>query len=789
MPDPIPVRSECPIRRRARSRAQRVAGPAIPLAALLAAASAHAGAPAPDPAAGHRSVTLGTPAPAPRPLAGGGEPPAGDGYRLWLRYLPVGGEWRARYRRSASELVGAAPSPTLRAAQAELLRGLRGLLAAPPPLAGEVTRDGAILFGTPASSASVRRLPLDLPRVGAQGYIIRTVRIHGHRATVIAGNTDIGVLYGAFRFLRLLQTRAPIGHLAIASSPKIRRRVLDHWDNLDGSVERGYAGDSIWKWQSLPRHLSPRYTDYARACASIGINGAVLNNVNATPFILTSLYLRKVAAIAGVLRPYGIRVYLSVPFSEPVALGKLKSADPLDPQVRAWWRGKIAAVYREIPDFGGFLMKANSEGQPGPEDYGRTQAQGANLLARALAPHGGIVMWRAFVYSTSAHAEDRAKQAYDTFKPLDGRFADNVLVQVKNGPIDFQPREPFHPLFGAMPHTNLMLELEVTKEYLGQQTSIVYLGPLFEEALRSDTWARGRGSTVARVIDGSLYGERLTAIAGVANIGSDRNWCGSIFNQANWYVFGRLAWNPDLSARRIAEEWVRMTFSNDPRFVAPVVKLMMGSREAAVDYMTPLGLASQMAAGTHFGPGPWVAPGKGMPPDWSSTYYSRADAQGIGFDRTSSGSDALAEYAPHVAAKLGNLATCPEDLLLWFHHLSWDYRLRSGHTLWQSLILHYDRGVEWVQAARRTWGGLSRYVDPGRYRLTADFLAIQLQDAEWWRDASIAYFESISQRPLPAGAAPPPDTLAQYEAFCIPYVEGSPGARPACPPADVTVPR
>jgi alpha-glucuronidase len=789
MPAPIPVRSECPIRRRGRRRAQRVAGPAIPLAALLAAASAHAGAPAPTRAAGHPAVTLGTPAAAPRPLGGGGEPPAGGGYRLWLRYLPVGGEWRARYRRSASELVGAAPSPTLRAAQAELLRGLRGLLAAPPPLAGEVTRDGAILFGTPASSASVRRLPLDLPRVGAQGYIIRTVRIHGHRATVIAGNTDIGVLYGAFRFLRLLQTRAPIGHLAIASSPKIRRRVLDHWDNLDGSVERGYAGDSIWKWQSLPRHLSPRYSDYARACASIGINGAVLNNVNATPFILTSLYLRKVAAIAGVLRPYGIRVYLSVPFSEPVALGQLKSADPLDPQVQAWWRAKIAAVYREIPDFGGFLMKANSEGQPGPEDYGRTQAQGANLLARALAPHGGIVMWRAFVYSTSAHSEDRAKQAYDTFKPLDGRFADNVLVQVKNGPIDFQPREPFHPLFGAMPHTNLMLELEVTKEYLGQQTSIVYLGPLFEEALRSDTWARGRGSTVARVIDGSLYGERLTAIAGVANIGSDRNWCGSIFNQANWYVFGRLAWNPDLSARRIAEEWVRMTFTNDPRFVAPVVKLMMGSREAAVDYMTPLGLASQMAAGTHFGPGPWVAPGKGMPPDWSSTYYSRADAQGIGFDRTSSGSDALAEYAPHVAAKLGNLATCPEDLLLWFHHLSWDYRLRSGHTLWQSLVLHYDRGVEWVNAARRTWGGLSGYVDPGRYRLTADFLAIQLQDAKWWRDASIAYFESISHRPLPAGAAPPPDTLAHYEAFCIPYVEGSPAARPACPPADVTVPR
>ncbi|HJS92581.1 MAG TPA: alpha-glucuronidase family glycosyl hydrolase [Steroidobacteraceae bacterium] len=719
--------------------------------------------------------------------------PSEDGYRLWLRYVPVRGAWLTAYRGSATELAGVASSPTLRAAQAELLRGLTGMLGRMPARAGAVTQDGAIVFGTPASSTLVRSLPLALAialgRVGDQGYIIRSVLIDGHRTTVIAGNTDLGVLYGAFRFLRLLQTRAPIAHLAVASSPKIRRRVLDHWDNLDGTVERGYAGDSLWKWQSLPEHLSPRYTDYARACASIGINGAVLNNVNASPFILTPLYLHKVAALAGVFRPYGIRVYLSVPFSAPVSLGKLKSADPLDPGVRAWWAAEVAAIYREIPDFGGFLMKANSEGQPGPQDYGRTQAEGANLLARALAPHGGIVMWRAFVYSTGAQSEDRARQAYDTFKPLDGQFADNVLVQVKNGPIDFQPREPFHPLFGAMPHTHVMLELEVTKEYLGQRTSFVYLGPLFEEALRADTWARGAGSTVARVIDGSLYGQRLTGIAGVANIGSDRNWCGSIFNQANWYVFGRMAWNPDLSARAIAEEWVKMTFSSDPRFVEPVVKLMLGSREAAVDYMTPLGLASQMAAGTHFGPGPWVAPSSGMPADWSSTYYSRADASGIGFDRTSTGSDAVGQYSPQVGARFASLATCPQDLLLWFHHLSWDYRLRSGRTLWNSLLLHYDRGVAWVRNARRTWRGLSGYIDPRRYRLTADFLTIQLKDAEWWRDASIAYFESISRRPLPAGVAPPPDTLAHYEAFCIPYVEGSPAAAPACPPDDAAVPR
>ena len=727
--------------------------------------------------------------------------PAEDGYRLWLRYVPVHAAWLSRYRAAATALVGASAnphaaadvshglSPTLRAAQEELQRGLTGLLGAPLREATDVTQDGAILFGTPRSSSLVKGLPLDLPRLGAQGYLIRTVTIHGHRAIVIAANTDVGVLYGAFGFLRLLQTRAPIDHVDIATSPGFSRRVLDHWDNLNGSIERGYAGDSLWKWESLPEHLSPRYTDYARACASIGINGTVLDNVNATSFILTPFYLRKVAALAGVMRPYGIRVYLSVPFSAPVALGHLETADPLDPRVQAWWAAKVAEIYREIPDFGGFLMKANSEGQPGPEDYGRTQAQGADLLARALAPHGGIVMWRAFVYTTGAHSEDRARQAYDTFKPLDGRFADNVLVQVKNGPIDFQPREPFHPLFGAMPHTNLMLELQVSKEYLGQRTSIVYLGPLFEEALRDDTWAKGAGSTVARVTDGSLYGEPLTAIAGVANTGSDRNWCGSIFNQANWYAFGRLAWNPGLSARAVADEWVKMTFSSDPRFVAPVVKMMMGSREAAVDYMTPLGLASQMAAGTHFGPGPWVAPAKGMPPDWSSTYYSRADTHGIGFDRTATGSNAVAEYSPHVAAQFGNPATCPDDLLLWFHHLSWDYRMPSGQTLWDSLVLHYDRGVAAVKEARRTWETLSPYVDSQRYRLTADFLAVQEKDAEWWRDASIAYFQSISHRPLPAGVGAPPDTLAHYEAFCIPFVEGSPSPRAECPTADVAVPR
>ena len=714
---------------------------------------------------------------------------ANDGYRIWLRYVSVHGAWLHRYRRSASELVpGRARSPTLSAATEELERGLSGMLGRPVPSEPAITRNGAIVLGTPHGTPLLRSLHLGLRTLGKQGYLIRTLQIHGHRVTVIAGNTDVGVLYGVFRFLRQMQTRQPLEPLAIASRPKIRHRVLDFWDNLNGSVERGYAGDSIWKWRELPEYLSPRYIDFARACASVGINGVVLNNVNASPWIVTPLYLAKVAALANVLRPYGIRVYLTVPFSAPITVGKLSSADPLDPAVQAWWRTKVAEIYRAVPDFGGFLMKADSEGEPGPENYGRTQAQGANLLARALAPYHGIVMWRAFVYSTNPHSEDRVRQSYDIFKPLDGKFDRNVIVQVKNGPLDFQPREPFHPLFGAMPHTHLMLELEITKEYLGQQTSLVYLGTLYEEVLRADTWARGPGSTVARVIDGSLYGQHDTAIAGVANIGSDRNWCGSIFNQSNWYVFGRLAWNPDASARTIAAQWVRMTFTNAAGFVRPVVRMMMGSREAVVDYSDPLGLASQMA-GTHYGPGPWIAPSKHLPPDWSDTYYSRANAEGIGFDRTASGSDAVAQYAPHVAAEFASLKHCPENLLLWFHHVPWTYRLASGHTVWDSLVLHYVRGVAAVKRMRSTWRGLSRYVDPRRFQLTSAFLTIQVHEAQWWRDASIAYFQSISHLPLPPGVAPPPDSLKAYEAFCIPYLEGTPGTGAACPPDDAPVPR
>jgi alpha-glucuronidase len=705
---------------------------------------------------------------------------AEDGYDLWLRYRPLESQWVGPFKHAATQLVGDAGSPTLQAARSELTRGLSGLLGSAPRSVQRVTQDGAIVFGTPQSSPFIAHMGLKPQSAARESYVIRSVVIDGHHATVIAANDDIGVLYGAFQFLRLLQTHQGLEQLNVSSSPQIQLRLLNHWDNLDGSVERGYAGASIWDWQKLPDYLDPRYTDYARACASVGINGTVLNDVNASAFSLTSLYLRKAAALANVFRPYGLRVYLSARFTAPIEIGGLKTADPLDPLVRAWWRAKADAIYRYIPDFGGFLIKANSEGQPGPQDYQRSHADGANVLAEALAPHGGIVIWRAFVYSHE-QPDDRAKQAYTEFTPLDGKFRDNVLLQVKYGPIDFQPREPFHPLFGAMPHTPLMLELQLTKEYLGFATHLVYLGPLWEEILESDTYVRGKDSTVRKVIDGSLHGYARTGIAGVANIGADRNWSGSHFDQANWYAFGRLAWDPTLKSSAIAEEWVRMTFSNDAAFVEPVVAMMMGSREAVVNYMTPLGLHHQMAQGHHYGPGPWVAGGPNA--DWTSIYYNRADAQGIGFDRTASGSNAVSQYAPEVAAEFGSLERTPETLLLWFHHLPWDYRMTSGRSLWDELVRHYSSGVQSVAEMRKVWARLAAYVDPQRYEQVAAFLAIQEQEAKWWRDASIAYFQSLSHRPLPEDFAAPEHSLQYYEALCFPVVPGDPGGQsPPCRP-------
>ena len=693
--------------------------------------------------------------------------PNEDGYDLWLRYRPMNAADVARYAPHAVAIVSAGKSPTLTVASDELHRGLSGLLGHDVPVSGEAG-NGAVVIGTAGEVAAW--VKVDTSAVGDEGFVIRTVG--GKRPlTVITGNTDKGVLYGVFRYLRLIQTRQPVDALDITDAPKVKLRVMDHWDNLTGTIERGYAGFSIFDWWRLPDLVDPRLTDYARAEASIGVNGVVLNNVGAKSDSLTRDYLLKTAAIARVFRPYGIKVYLSARWTSPMELGGLKTADPLDPAVGQWWKDKADEIYGIIPDFGGFLVKANSEGQPGPGDYGRTHAQGANVLAAALKPHGGVVMWRAFVYSEK-DATDRAKQAYNEFKPVDGQFADNVLLQIKNGPIDFQPREPFHPLFGAMPQTNEMLEVQLTKEYLGQATHLVYLGPLFQEALHSDTFAKGKGSTVARVIDGSLDHHSLTGMAGVSNVGDDRNWTGHDFAQADWYAFGRLAWNPDDDSAAIASDWLKMTFSNDPHFVEPMVAMMIKSRESVVKYMTPLGLHHQFATGHHYGPGPWVC--DLARPEWNPCYYAQADAKGVGFDRTTTGSNALEDYAPGAAAQWADAATTDDKYLLWFHHLPWTYKMKDGDTLWNDMVVQYDQGVGEVVDMQKQWAAMKPYVDPARFDAVSANLAIQAREARWWRDAMISYFESKNGLPLPGGHAAPEHDLDYYEKLDYPFAPGHP---------------
>ncbi len=690
-------------------------------------------------------------------------PPDEDGYDLWLRYRPVQEAARlAEYRDAVQAIVVHGSTPTLRVAADELQRGLSGLLGRDVAVlsdADSVPR-GAVLAGTPQHSPVIAALGLDndLQRAGSEGYVLRAMPVHGTPALVIAANTDVGVLYGAFALLRHLQTHGSLTALHEVSAPRIARRILNHWDNLDRSVERGYAGLSLWAWDSLPDVLSPRYVDYARANASLGINGTVLTNVNANATVLTPPFLAKVAALADTFRPYGLRVYLTARFSAPREIGGLPTADPLDPAVRAWWRAKTDEIYRLIPDFGGFLVKANSEGQPGPQDYGRTHAQGANMLADAVAPHGGIVMWRAFVYSNDVPV-DRIRQAYDEFTPLDGAFRPNVMVQVKNGALDFQPREPFHPLFGAMPRTPLVLELQITKEYLGQDTHLAFLAPLFEEVLDADTWRAGEGTTVARVIDGSMDGHTLSGISGVANVGTDRHWTGSHFNQANWYAYGRLAWDHTLGSAAIADEWIRQTLSNDAAVVEPVRGMLLGSREAVVNYMTPLGLHHIMARDHHYGPGPWVDGGRA---DWTSLYYHRADTLAVGFDRTAAGSNAVDQYAPRLRDQFSDRATVSDDHLLWFHRVGWTERMRSGRTLWDELVHRHSAGVDSAVALRDTWRTLEGRIDQARFREIDAFLDIQAREARWWRDAVLAYFQPFARQPYPAGYAEPAHPLEFY---------------------------
>ena len=571
-----------------------------------------------------------------------------------------------------------------------------------------------------------------------------------YEATITASN-PIGLLYGAYELIRLQNTDAyntGSGNqqnfskaIDETEKPQVGLRILNHWDNLDGSIERGYAGKSIFKWEeiklgkngkggSISKSLHDRLITYARANASLGINGSVLNNVNASPKMMTAEYINKVKVIANILRPYGIRVYLSINFASPMALGYTKTADPLDKKVQQWWKKKAKEIYAIIPDFGGFLVKANSEGQPGPGDYHRTHADGANMLADAVKPYGGIIMWRSFVYGANHKGEDRVKQAVSEFKGMDGKFRDNVILQSKNGPLDFQPREPYAPIFDNIKQTPQIAELQITQEYLGQSKHLTYLAPMWKEFF------------------GFVNPDRLVGISGVANIGDDANWCGHPFSQANWYAFGRLAWNPSLTAEEIAHEWLVQTYENqDERFTKPVEMMMMTSREACVNYMMPLGLHHIFKFDHHYGPEPdgFIA---SYPLEWCPVYYHKADAQGVGFDRSSKGTDAVGQYPEPYRSLYDNIETCPEEYLLWFHHVPWTYKMKSGSTLWQELCMKYNMGVAMVEVYRDYWHTSAKQYMKGHeqeWQHTDSLLNVQLENAKEWRNTCLKYFQTFSK--------------------------------------------
>lgn len=695
---------------------------------------------------------------------------AENGYDLWLRYKKIeDGKLLNYYNKIIEEIFFIDRTNIEKTAKEELKLAFSKILGKEIKFGHKIDKN-FLIVGRYENFPIVLKSFFDekeIADLNDEGYIIRNIKSK-NKFIVITAKGDKGILYGTFHFIRLMLMNEKLDNISIVENPSIKIRILNHWDNLNRTVERGYAGFSIWDWHKLPDYIDKRYIDYARANASIGINGAVLTNVNANALVLTRQYLEKVAALANVFRNYGIKVYLTARFSAPKELGYLNTADPLNEDVQKWWSEKAKEIYSLIPDFGGFLVKANSEGQPGPQDYGRTHADGANMLARALKPYGGIVMWRAFVYDHNV-PEDRAKQAYNEFVPLDGKFEDNVLIQVKNGPIDFQPREPFHPLFGAMPNTPLMMEFQITQEYLGQGTHLVFLAKLYEEVLKSDTYAKGEGSSVAKVIDGSLHGYKITGMAGVSNIGTDINWTGHLFGQANWYSFGRLAWNPYLSSEKIADEWIKLTFGSNEKVYQTIKNIMLASYEITVSYMTPLGLHHIMGMGHHYGPGPWVDKGR---PDWTSVYYHRANENGIGFDRTTKGSNAVSQYFPPLNEIFNNPETCPEKFLLWFHHIDWDYKMKSGRTLWEELCYKYQNGCDSAKWMRKEWKKLKGLIDEERYNHVLMLLKIQEKEAIWWKDACLSYFQTFSKRPFPPGVVPPEKDLEYYKSLKFPYAPG-----------------
>ncbi|MCX7986669.1 MAG: alpha-glucuronidase [Bacteroidales bacterium] len=683
---------------------------------------------------------------------------AEDGYKLWLRYNKKDDKNKEYYSKFLSSIMLQSSSPIGKSIKEEIEKGCYEMLTSKPEFVNKFQEKCLLIISTPDNYPSFKKIfQKELSQINQEGYIIRNIKINNHRVIAITSLSESGLLYGVFHLLKLINLDNNLDNINIVSSPKIQYRVLNHWDNPDGSIERGYAGTSLWYGKKKIDTL--RIIDYARANASLGINTVVINNVNASPSMLSDTSILFTASLANIFRKYGIKTMMSINFSTPKYLGGLSNSDPLNPEVIGWWREKIAEIYSIIPDFAGFLVKANSEGLPGPQDYGRTHADGANMLARLLKPYGGIVVWRAFVYSPSN--EDRAKQGYNEFVPLDGKFLDNVVIQVKNGPIDFQPREPFHPLFGALQKTNIGMEFQITQEYLGFSTHLVYLAPLYTEVLKSDTYAKGKGSTVGKIIDGSIFPQKITLMAGVANTGSTINWCGHHFGQANWYAFGRLAWDYTLSAEQIASEWIKLTFTRNDTALKIISDIMLGSHEAAVNYMTPMGLHHLMAYEHHYGPQPWLD--TAARPDWNSVYYHRADSIGLGFDRTSRGSNAVAQYFPPLNQIFDNLESCPQKYLLWFHHVPWNYKLGSGRSLWDELCLKYNQGVESVVEMQNFWQKIQPYIDNDRFVAVNAKLSRQVEDARWWKEACLLYFQTFSRMPFPSSIEPINNTLEFYQ--------------------------
>ncbi|QBG48074.1 alpha-glucuronidase [Verrucomicrobia bacterium S94] len=669
----------------------------------------------------------------------GAVPAIADYSRLWLSYDRLPETVAKKYVIAA--ISGSDASAVLINARNELLSAVAGLTGHRPPVQ-KMMVDGAVVLGTFGelkgllSSTVAEKVSV----LNGEGFLLQTTDIKDKKVTLIVSKTDVGVLYGVFHFIRLMQTQRSIDSLSIIEEPKIDLRMLNHWDNLDRSVERGYAGRSLWKFEELPENKDPRYTDYARYCASLGLNGAAINNVNADATILTDENLKKIKVLADVFREWGITLYLSANFSAPVkpslgrhgirgtGIGDLDTADPQDPIVQDWWKKKVADIYELIPDFGGFVVKANSEGMLGPKTYGRSHVDGANMFADVLKPYGGIILWRAFVYGGS---NDRTKDAYREFKPLDGMFRENVFLQVKNGPIDFQPCEPFSPLFGAVPKTQLALELQITKEYLGQSTTLTYLGPMWRDVLDADIYGHGE-SVLADVVDGTL-GQERTCMAGVANTGDGYDWCGNVFNQANWYAFGRLAWNPRLTSEEIADEWISMTFNCDAETRKTINQMMQGSYDANVDYSMPLGLTHIFEKGSHYGPGPAAWP-----------MYHHADKKAVGIDRTKRGTDYAGQYSPDLQVQFNDIDQTPLKYLLWFHRVEWDTELSSGRTLWEELNNRYNRGVSYVDQMVETWKTLEGKVDPEIHASVLGKLKEEQKYARHWRRTCLDYFSRFA---------------------------------------------